>query len=74
MRGAILEMAAGGLLPAVAVNDVTASDVESAEEVFLTNCVRGVMPVRRLGDRYLAVPGPVTIAARGALERSALMA
>ena len=34
--------------------------MERADEVFLTNSVRGLLPVARLWDRPLDAPGPVT--------------
>jgi len=39
--------------------ELGAADLESADEVFLTNARIGIWPVRRLADRTL-VPGPVT--------------
>jgi branched-subunit amino acid aminotransferase/4-amino-4-deoxychorismate lyase len=34
--------------------------LDAAEEVFLTNSVRGIVPVGRIGPRRLEVPGPAT--------------
>lgn len=36
--------------------------VEAADELMLCNSVIGLWPVRRLGDRMLPAPGPVTVA------------
>lgn len=43
----------------VAETDIDPAQVDSAEEVFLSNAVRGVMPVAQLGRRRWQ-PGPVT--------------
>ncbi|MCK9490362.1 MAG: aminotransferase class IV [Xanthomonadales bacterium] len=44
----------------VAETDIDRALVESADELFLSNAVRGVMPVGRIGRRRLQ-PGPVTM-------------
>ena len=44
----------------VAETDIDRAQVESADEVFLSNAVRGVMPVAGLGRRRWQ-PGPVTM-------------
>ena len=69
-RELIVTKPAGG---EVVVRDMLAADVESADEVFLCNSVRGVMPVTRLGERTLAV-GPITRAAQAALARAGVQA
>lgn len=74
IRGAILELAGVGQLPPVTVRDVGIDEIEGATEMFLTNCVRGVMPVRSLGARALPVCGPAVAAVRRALEPSGLLA
>lgn len=59
MRGLVLELARE---QAVDVNeaDIVAGDLLAADEVFLTNAVRGIVPVDRLFGRVLRAPGPVT--------------
>jgi len=42
-------------------------DVITAGEVFLTNAIRGIRPVRTLGDRHWVV-GPVTLRLQRATE------
>jgi branched-subunit amino acid aminotransferase/4-amino-4-deoxychorismate lyase len=34
--------------------------LDQADEVFLTNSVRGIVPVVRFGERTLNAPGPLT--------------
>lgn len=62
MRELVLERArAAGL--SVREAPLSLPDLESADEVFLTNAVRGIMPVAELPSRFnefLAAPGPVT--------------
>jgi 4-amino-4-deoxychorismate lyase len=53
----------------VVVRDMLPADVESADEVFLCNSVRGVVPVTRVGGRGYAV-GPLTRAAQAQLARA----
>ncbi|HET7844008.1 MAG TPA: aminodeoxychorismate lyase [Xanthomonadales bacterium] len=48
------------------VRDVVLVELESATEVFLSNAVRGVVPVASIGDRRYGV-GPAAEAARAAL-------
>lgn len=74
IRAAVLELAAGGRLPPVTVRDVTVRELEGAAEVFMTNSVRGLLPVRSMGARQLRVAGPVVRAVRAALDQSGLLA
>lgn len=74
IRGAILELAAAGRLPPVTVRDVAIDELEGATAMFLTNSVRGLMPVRLLGARALPVSGPLVSAVHGALEHCGLLA
>lgn len=74
IRGAILELADAGQLPPVTVRDVRMEELERATQVFLTNSVRGLMPVRCIGGRRFPVAGPVTQSVRSALEQSGLLA
>lgn len=68
MRGLVLD-AAGELGIAADVRDVFPADLDTADEVFLTNAITGVRPVGEiLGVRRYAVPGDVT---RVLLERTA---
>jgi branched-subunit amino acid aminotransferase/4-amino-4-deoxychorismate lyase len=46
---------------------VLLADVQSAEEVFLTNAVRGIVPVSQLLGREFPAPGPITADLRGRL-------
>lgn len=61
MRALVLENAAAIGLEA-RERDVSIADLDVAEEVFLTNAVRGLVPVGRIAmtPRTLAVPGPWT--------------
>lgn len=60
MRSVVVERArAIGMT--VIESDVTIDRVERADEVFLTNSVRGVIPVARTPARSLRAPGPRTI-------------
>lgn len=55
MRAKVLALA-----PAAIVSDGDWAEVESADEVFLTNSLIGIWPVARLGARRWPGPGPVT--------------
>jgi branched-subunit amino acid aminotransferase/4-amino-4-deoxychorismate lyase len=59
MRALVLERAAVlGL--ATREQSVTAEDLVAADEFFLTNAVRGLVPVGRMPGRTFDVPGPWT--------------
>jgi branched-subunit amino acid aminotransferase/4-amino-4-deoxychorismate lyase len=56
MRALVLELAGGvGLSPRE--RDVSAADLDGADEVFLTNSVRGIVPVGRTPTRTFEAPG-----------------
>jgi branched-subunit amino acid aminotransferase/4-amino-4-deoxychorismate lyase len=58
MRGLVLELAPSvGLSLAAAQPGFAADELAAADEVFLTNAVRGVVPVGRLPGCTLAAPG-----------------
>jgi 4-amino-4-deoxychorismate lyase len=58
MRRVVLrEAAAGGIIAEEC--DLTAADMESATEMFMTNARIGIWPIRALDGRTLKV-GPVT--------------
>jgi branched-chain amino acid aminotransferase len=59
MRALVLELAEGLGLAAVE-RPVLIDELNRAEEVFLTNAVRGIIPVGRVMDRSLEAPGPMT--------------
>ena len=48
------------------VRDVAGDELDTASEIFLSNAVRGVVPVASIGERRYGV-GPVAAAARAAL-------
>lgn len=54
--------------PDVRIARLSRPEVEQADELFLCNSVRGILPVRRLGDRELPL-GPVTRAFMRQLAR-----
>jgi len=59
MRGLVLELApALGL--SILEGDLAGGDLDTAEEVFLTNAVRGIMPVAQVAGRVFMPPGPWT--------------
>src|SRR5262249_50003405 len=59
MRGVVLEHAgASGLDVQLRAPDYSALD--GVEEGFLTNSVRGIIPVARLDRKLMTAPGPVT--------------
>jgi branched-chain amino acid aminotransferase/4-amino-4-deoxychorismate lyase len=60
MRGLILELAAGLDIPAREAPLGILDPLFQPTEVFLTNSVRGVVPVARWGDARFPAPGPVT--------------
>ncbi len=59
MRALVLERASAIGLRALEAG-LTPDDLSRADEVFLTNSVRGIVPVGRVGPRTLATPGPRT--------------
>jgi len=68
VRAVVLQLARElGL--AVEEGVVTADDLRSAEEVFLTNSLIGVRPVAWLAGRRLPAPGPVTSWLQAAFRR-----
>lgn len=56
MRGLVLEVAAAAGVP---TEETTMTDLE-ADEIFLTNAVRGVVPVDLCEGRAFKAPGPLT--------------
>ena len=51
--------------------ELTAADLDAADEIFLTSSIRGLMGVSRLVDRNLA-PGEITAALREAWWQAAM--
>lgn len=41
-------------------DELTPADLETADEVFITSSIRGVLPISEVGERLLPAPGPVT--------------
>lgn len=69
MRELILELArAQGV--ATYVSDVPWHDIESADELFVTNSVIGLWPVRQLNEKTYPAPGPQTARLVAALQRA----
>lgn len=58
-RAAILRLARKEKLP-VRVTDFTIRKLSGADEMFLTNAPRGIMPVRQVDGHRMGRPGPVT--------------
>jgi branched-subunit amino acid aminotransferase/4-amino-4-deoxychorismate lyase len=70
MRGLVLELAPSvGLSLAPAEPGFAADALAAADEVFLTNSVRGVVPVGRLPGRALAAPGLWTARLRECVDK-----
>jgi 4-amino-4-deoxychorismate lyase len=67
MRELVLRTAARAGIE-VEVGDFTLADLERADEVFLTNAVRGIRPVGCVENLKTFVPGPVIARLREALE------
>jgi para-aminobenzoate synthetase/4-amino-4-deoxychorismate lyase len=66
-RAAILRLAAAAGLPAC-VGPLSAGDLPHATELFVTNSVRGLLPVRSVaGTALTAAPGPVSAELTAAL-------
>src|SRR5262249_37751367 len=59
MRRVVLDRAARLGLE-VGEGPVPSAEIAKADEAFLTNSVRGMLPVARLLDAELPAPGPVT--------------
>jgi branched-subunit amino acid aminotransferase/4-amino-4-deoxychorismate lyase len=68
MRGLVLERAAELGLEA-RQRSVSGADLERADEVFLTNAVRGLIPVGRTPGRTVAVPGPWMLRIESRIEQ-----
>jgi branched-subunit amino acid aminotransferase/4-amino-4-deoxychorismate lyase len=73
MRALVLELApAVGLEPVLAEWGISRDQLLRADEVFLTNAVRGIIPVGRIMDslspQQLSAPGPGTTRLRDAVE------
>jgi branched-subunit amino acid aminotransferase/4-amino-4-deoxychorismate lyase len=60
MRGAVLERARQLGIP-VDEEPLSIGHVRTVDEVFLTNSLRGILPIARLLDRDLPAPGPITL-------------
>jgi branched-chain amino acid aminotransferase len=58
-RAAVLELARGRGVR-VHETDIDTAWLAGAEEAFITNSVRGVVPVLKIGAQEFAVPGPLT--------------
>ena len=59
MRGVVLERAQTFGIEAIE-GEFSADSFEVADEAFLTNSVRGIIPIARLFSRQFRAPGPVT--------------
>jgi branched-chain amino acid aminotransferase len=59
MRGLVLERARR-LDIEVEEGPIVLERIDAADEAFLTNSVRGMVPITRLMDRELPAPGPMT--------------
>ncbi len=59
MRARVLELAARQGLE-IAIRLAPRAELEAADELFLTNSVFGIWPVRRYGAHDLQAPGPLT--------------
>jgi branched-subunit amino acid aminotransferase/4-amino-4-deoxychorismate lyase len=68
MRGLVLEKAAELGLE-TRQRGVSAEDLDRADEVFLTNAVRGLIPVGRTPGRTVAVPGPWMLRIKDRIEQ-----
>ena len=69
-RGVVLDLARREGV-AVVEGLLHSSEIESAEEMFLTSTTREVVPIVRVGDRVIAggKPGPITLKLRSAYLR-----
>ena len=74
IRCALLELSRAGALPPAAVRDVGDAELDDADEMFVTNSVRGLLPVRSLDGGGERAPGPVTRQAQAALADAGLVA
>lgn len=59
MRATVLDAAARSGVP-VAVEPIYPVDLGNADEVFLTNCIRGIRAVRQIDTHRYTAPGPLT--------------
>jgi 4-amino-4-deoxychorismate lyase len=72
MRAQVLDSAAAMGMPCI-VQDVTPEMVESAKEVFLTNSLIGIWPIRRIEARHYVV-GQITQTLQAALQAADCLA
>jgi branched-subunit amino acid aminotransferase/4-amino-4-deoxychorismate lyase len=69
MRALVLELAAA---EGISVQEAapTLAELDAADETFLTNSVRGIVPVGRTPGRTLPAPGPVTARLQKLLKKA----
>jgi branched-subunit amino acid aminotransferase/4-amino-4-deoxychorismate lyase len=60
MRGLVIEQGHKLAMVVVTQHDVVREQLMTADEVFLTNSVRGIIPVARIGESSWPAPGPWT--------------
>jgi branched-subunit amino acid aminotransferase/4-amino-4-deoxychorismate lyase len=60
MRGVVIEQGERLAMTVVTKHDVVREQLLTADEVFLTNSVRGIIPVARIGERTWPAPGDWT--------------
>ncbi|SIO06351.1 branched-chain amino acid aminotransferase/4-amino-4-deoxychorismate lyase [Singulisphaera sp. GP187] len=68
MRSLVLELAESLALRTREVTTLEPNELPEAREVFLTNSVRGLIPVARIGDLAWDVPGPRTVRLKNLLS------
>ena len=74
IRETILDLARGGVIAPTVVREVNAPELDLVDEMFLTNSVRGVVPVKRLDGQYLGAAGPVTRSVQEAVAAAGVVA
>ena len=73
VRESLLAQSAAGSFPSITVRAISNQELDEADEVFLTNSIRGVRAVRCLDSHELGAPGPVARLAQRLLGHAGVL-
>lgn len=74
IRETILDLSREGVIAPAVVREVDGTELDLVDEMFLTNSVRGVVPVKRLDGQFLGPAGPVTRSVQQAVATAGVVA